>query len=158
MKTIDEMLNLDLLTPEQHVEISDWIARANSPEEILQMPAPLWQAVERASEAMGVNADLLRPPALDAGGAVLDGIDGIDGGCGAACLLGGAALRHAGGMPGTAGSEKPRKARSLRRRILRWAGFRALIGWLGTILRALQKPPMRVRPVPGSISMPSPPG
>ncbi|MCO5340252.1 hypothetical protein [Delftia tsuruhatensis] len=70
MKTIDEMLNLDLLTPEQHVEISDWIARANSPEEILQMPAPLWQAVERASEAMGVNADLLRPPALNAGGTV----------------------------------------------------------------------------------------
>ncbi|CAB5715537.1 Uncharacterised protein [Delftia tsuruhatensis] len=69
MKTIDEMLNLDLLTPEQHLEISDWIARSKSPEEILKMPAPLWQAVERASEAMGVNADLLRPPALDAGNA-----------------------------------------------------------------------------------------
>jgi hypothetical protein len=32
------------------------------------MPAGLWQAVERASQAMGVNEDLLRPPALDAGG------------------------------------------------------------------------------------------
>ena len=71
MKTIDEMLNLDLLTHEQHVEISAWIARANSPEEILQMPAPLWQAVERASETMGIDADLLRPPALDGGSAVI---------------------------------------------------------------------------------------
>ncbi|WP_198084745.1 hypothetical protein [Variovorax sp. E3] len=69
MKTIDEMLNLDLLTPDQHHQINAWIARANSPEEILQMPAPLWQAVERASEVMGIDADLTRPPALDAGGA-----------------------------------------------------------------------------------------
>ena len=67
-KIIDEMLNLDLLTHEQHLQISAWIARSTSPEEILQMPAPLWQAVERASQAMGVNEDLLRPPALDAGG------------------------------------------------------------------------------------------
>lgn len=69
MKTIDEMLNLDLLTAEQHHQIGAWIARANTPEEILQMPAPLWQAVERASEVMGIDADLTRPPALDAGGA-----------------------------------------------------------------------------------------
>jgi len=69
MKTIDEMLNLDLLTPDQHHQIGAWIARANSPEEILQMPSALWQAVERASEVMGIDADLTRPPALDAGGA-----------------------------------------------------------------------------------------
>lgn len=67
MKTIDEMLHLDLLTPQQHLEISTWIAQSDSPEHILQMPAPLWQAVERASQTMGVNEDLLRPPALDAG-------------------------------------------------------------------------------------------
>ncbi|RZJ51802.1 MAG: hypothetical protein EON49_24795 [Acidovorax sp.] len=66
MKTIDEMLNLDLLTPEQHVEISAWIARSASPEEILQMPAPLWQALERASKVMGIDGDLLRPPSFDA--------------------------------------------------------------------------------------------
>lgn len=71
MKTIDEMLNLDLLTSEQHVEISAWIARSDSPEEILQMPAPLWQAVERASRVMGIDEDLLRPPALDAGNLAL---------------------------------------------------------------------------------------
>jgi hypothetical protein len=70
MKTIDEMLSLDLLTAEQHQQIGLWIAEADSPEAILQMPSELWQAVERASEIMGVDADLLRPPALDAGGLV----------------------------------------------------------------------------------------
>ena len=54
MKTIDEMLNLDLLTHEQHHQISAWIADAASPEDILRMPAPLWQAVERASQVMGI--------------------------------------------------------------------------------------------------------
>ncbi len=69
--TIDEMLHLDLLTHAQHSEISTWIARSDSPEEILQMPAQLWQAVERASQTMGIDEDLLRPPLLDAGDAVL---------------------------------------------------------------------------------------
>ncbi|MBS7778985.1 hypothetical protein [Acidovorax sp. CCYZU-2555] len=68
MKTIDEMLHLDLLTPEQHHEIGAWIAQADSPEEILKMPAQLWTAMERASEVMGIDKDLLRPPALDAMG------------------------------------------------------------------------------------------
>lgn len=71
MKTIDEMLSLDLLTHSQHVEISAWIAQSTSPEEILQMPSTLWQALERASLVMGVNDDLLRPPALDAGSLLL---------------------------------------------------------------------------------------
>lgn len=66
MKTIDEMLSLELLTPDQHHQISAWIAHADSPEEILQMPAPLWSAVERASAVMGVDEDLMRPPSLDA--------------------------------------------------------------------------------------------
>jgi hypothetical protein len=71
MKTIDEMLNLELLTEAQHFQISAWIAHSDTPEDILKMPAPLWQAVERASEVMGVNADLLRPPSFDADMAVL---------------------------------------------------------------------------------------
>ena len=71
MKTIDEMLHLDLLTHEQHSQISHWIDAATSPEAIMQMPAPLWQAVERASQTMGVIEDLQRPPALDAGGLAL---------------------------------------------------------------------------------------
>ena len=68
MKTIDEMLHLDLLTPQQHQEIGAWIARADTPEDILRMPAALWTAMERASEVMGIDRDLLRPPALDASG------------------------------------------------------------------------------------------
>ena len=72
MKTIDEMLNLDLITVAQHERIEAWIARSRTPDEILAMPAELWQAVERASEQMGVDADLLRPPALDAVGCGAD--------------------------------------------------------------------------------------
>lgn len=71
MKTIDEMLHLDLLTTEQHQQIGAWIAQADTPDDILKMPAPLWTAVERASEVMRIDEDLLRPPALDAGDAVL---------------------------------------------------------------------------------------
>ena len=67
MKTIDEMLHLALLTPDQHQQVSAWIAQADSPEDILKMPASLWQAVERASAVMGVDDDLVRPPSLDAG-------------------------------------------------------------------------------------------
>jgi hypothetical protein len=70
MRTIDEMLHLALLTPDQHREISAWIAQADSPDEILKMPAPLWQAVARASEVMGIDDDLVRPPSLDAGDVV----------------------------------------------------------------------------------------
>ncbi|WP_343632981.1 hypothetical protein [Roseateles sp.] len=72
MKTIDEMLNLDLITVAQHEQIEAWIARSRTPDQILDMPAELWQAVERASEQMGVDADLLRPPALDAMGCGAD--------------------------------------------------------------------------------------
>ena len=35
-------------------------------------PRALWQAVERASEVMGIDQDLMRPPALDAGGLACD--------------------------------------------------------------------------------------
>ncbi|MBW0168846.1 MAG: hypothetical protein ACT6SF_03265 [Hydrogenophaga sp.] len=70
MKIIDEMLHLALLTHEQHQQISAWIAQAQSPDDILKMPRPLWQAVERASAVMGIDNDLLRPPALDADGVV----------------------------------------------------------------------------------------
>lgn len=66
MKTIDEMLHLDLLTTEQHFQIGAWIAQAGSPDEILKMPAPLWKAIERASEVMGIDQDLMRTPPLDA--------------------------------------------------------------------------------------------
>ena len=71
MKTIDEMLHLDLLTSEQHVQIGVWIARSGSPDEILKMPAPLWQAIERASEVMGIDQDLMRTPSFDASDALM---------------------------------------------------------------------------------------
>ena len=59
---------LVLLTPDQHVQISAWIAHADTPEEIPRMPTALWRAVERASEVMGIDQDLIRPPSLDAEG------------------------------------------------------------------------------------------
>ena len=67
MKTIDEMLHLELLTAEQHAFIGEWIAQSRTPERILQMPAPMWQALEQASERMGVDQDLLREPTFDEG-------------------------------------------------------------------------------------------
>lgn len=66
MRTIDEMLHLALLTPDQHNQISAWVAQANTPDEILQMPPILWRAIERASEVMGIDQDLMRAPLLDA--------------------------------------------------------------------------------------------
>ena len=67
MKTIDEMLSLDLLTPQQHLEIGTWIARERTPDAIMAMPAPLWRALELASLAMNIDADLTRPPLLGSG-------------------------------------------------------------------------------------------
>ena len=65
MKTIDEMLHLELLTTQQHAFISEWIAQSRTPERILQMPAPMWEALERASESMGIHQDLQREPSFD---------------------------------------------------------------------------------------------
>jgi hypothetical protein len=65
MKTIDEMLNLALLTADQHHQISACIAHADTPEDILKMPVSLWQEVKTASSVMGIDDDLMRPTALD---------------------------------------------------------------------------------------------
>jgi len=63
MQTLDEMLSLSLLTPEQHFEIGAYIAKAGTPERILQMPPKLWRALALASVLMNVDADLtLQPP------------------------------------------------------------------------------------------------
>jgi hypothetical protein len=66
VKPIDEMLSRRLLTPEQHGEIGAWIARARTPEAIMQMPARLWRSLELASVLMGVDVDLMKPPSYDA--------------------------------------------------------------------------------------------
>jgi hypothetical protein len=62
VKTIDEMLHLDLLTVQEHGEISAWVASSSTPEAILAMPRRLWRAIEAASVAMNIDADLTRLP------------------------------------------------------------------------------------------------
>lgn len=66
VKTLDEMLHLNLLSREQHAEIGAWIADDSSPAAIMNMPVALWRALELASVLMGVDADLMRPPLLEA--------------------------------------------------------------------------------------------
>jgi len=66
MKTLDEMLSLNLLSAVQHAEIAAWIAQARTPERIMQMPAPLWRSLELASVLLNIDADLLQPPLLQA--------------------------------------------------------------------------------------------
>lgn len=66
MKIIDEMLSLDLLSAVQHSEIAAWMRHARTPEAIMAMPPHLWRAIESASIAMNIDADLTRPPWLGA--------------------------------------------------------------------------------------------
>ena len=65
MNTLDEMLHLDLLSAEQHSEIRAWLRASKTPAAILGMPTHLWRAVESASEAMNLDADLTRAPSFD---------------------------------------------------------------------------------------------
>lgn len=62
MKTLDEMLSLSLITADQHTQIAAWIAQARTPEAIMQMPEPLWRALQLASLLMNLDAELLQPP------------------------------------------------------------------------------------------------
>ncbi len=66
VKIIDEMLSLDLLSTQQHREIASWVRAGKTPEAILAMPPHLWRAIESASLAMNIDADLTRPPLLGA--------------------------------------------------------------------------------------------
>lgn len=61
MQTLDEMLSLNLLTPDQHAEIQAWNRRAKTPEKIMQMPPHLWRALELASVLMDFDAGLAAP-------------------------------------------------------------------------------------------------
>jgi hypothetical protein len=65
VKTLDEMLSLRLISRTQHEDIRSWIADARTPEAIMQMPAPLWRALELASVLMNVDADLQQPPLFE---------------------------------------------------------------------------------------------
>jgi hypothetical protein len=64
MQTLDDMLNLKLLTADQHAEIGAWIAQARTPEAIMAMPPALWRTLELASVLMGFDADVLQAPLL----------------------------------------------------------------------------------------------
>lgn len=57
MQTLNEMLTLNLLTPDQHAEIRAWAMQAKTPERILQMPAHLWRTLELASVLMDFDVD-----------------------------------------------------------------------------------------------------
>jgi hypothetical protein len=61
MQTLDEMLSLKLLTPDQHSEIHAWTHRAKSPEKIMEMPPHLWRALELASVLMDFDVGLAPP-------------------------------------------------------------------------------------------------
>jgi hypothetical protein len=64
MQTLDDMLNLNLLTAEQHAEIGAWVAKARTPEAIMAMPPALWRTLELASVLMGFDADVSQAPLL----------------------------------------------------------------------------------------------
>ena len=66
VKLLDEMLSLNLLSAHQHREIASWVRDARTPEAIMAMPPRLWRAIELASVAMNIDADLTRPPWLGA--------------------------------------------------------------------------------------------
>ncbi len=57
MQTLNEMLALKLLTPEQHFEILSWTTRAKTPEKIMEMPPHLWRSLELAAVLMGFEAE-----------------------------------------------------------------------------------------------------
>lgn len=63
MQTLDDMLALKLLTPDQHHDISAWVVHARTPEKILQMPDHLWRSLELASVLMGFEVGPDAPPA-----------------------------------------------------------------------------------------------
>lgn len=62
MQTLDDMLSLKLLTPDQHAEIGAWISKSATPEAIMGMPPALWRSLELASVLMGFDADVSQAP------------------------------------------------------------------------------------------------
>jgi len=57
MQLLDEMLSLNLLTPDQHHEIGAWVSHSKTPDKIMQMPAHLWRALEMASLLMDFDVE-----------------------------------------------------------------------------------------------------
>lgn len=61
MQLLDEMLALNLLTPDQYIEIGTWVRRSKTPDKIMQMPAHLWAALEMASVLMEFEGEFTLP-------------------------------------------------------------------------------------------------
>jgi hypothetical protein len=61
MQLLDEMLALNLLTPEQHHEIAVWVGGSKTPDKIMQMPPHLWRALELASVLMDFDVPVSGP-------------------------------------------------------------------------------------------------
>lgn len=61
MQLLDDMLAMNLLTPDQHHEIGVWVRHHKTPEQIMQMPTHLWTALEMASLLLDCEADSTRP-------------------------------------------------------------------------------------------------
>jgi hypothetical protein len=66
MQTLNDMLDRNLLTADQHAQISAWISQARTPEAILQMPPALWRSLSLASVLMGFDADVSQAPSFSA--------------------------------------------------------------------------------------------
>jgi hypothetical protein len=69
VKTIDEMLRLDLLSAQQHRDIALWPRANRTPEAFMRMPPLPWRAIESASWVMNTDADLIRSPLVGAASA-----------------------------------------------------------------------------------------
>ena len=61
MMLLDEMLELNLLTADQHTEIGAWVRQARTPDRILQMPTHLWKVLEGASLLMDFDPGGVAP-------------------------------------------------------------------------------------------------
>lgn len=61
MQLLDDMLALNLLTPDQHHEIGTWVRRHKTPDQIMRMPPNLWIALERASLLLDLEIDATHP-------------------------------------------------------------------------------------------------
>jgi hypothetical protein len=66
VQTLNDMLDRNLLTADQHAQISAWISQARTPEAILQMPPALWRSLSLASVLMGFDADVSQAPSFSA--------------------------------------------------------------------------------------------
>ena len=66
MQTLNDMLDRNLLTVDQHAQISAWISQARTPEAILEMPPALWRSLALASVLMGFDAGVSQASSLSA--------------------------------------------------------------------------------------------